>query len=357
MNVRLVTTWDTACGIAEHSAMLKEAVEATDRSIHITPDPEALDPARFFANFDWVFNVPEILHLNYHVALHSRWTPELIASAQVRGLKVIVTYHDTIGEVSPMDLRDRGDTRLNRLEELALVADALVVHEPCEGLGDEGEDYYYWRMGVPGPESPVQFGHRRLPEQRAWQPIYGDAGYCFRHWVTQPVLGSIGLPFPWKNFDVLATVTRKLGWALVLLAPGATDAQAAEWRALNPDSYIRQDFVPRHEAVAFLSACDATAFPYTCANTAQSAAILQGIAARKPVIATAGCRQFRALFADPLGRTAITWIEGLDDLAFTLSHFIRIERVSPAIAALAEQDSWTKLGRKYATLYQEVSRA
>jgi glycosyltransferase involved in cell wall biosynthesis len=305
----------------------------------------------FFAGRAWAnINVPQILHLNYHAALHSRWTPDEVQLTKDLGLKVVVTYHDTIGERSPAYLRAHGDNRLDRLEALASVADALIVHEPCDGFPHA----YYWRMGVPGPESPLQFGKRRLPDTHVWKTTYGDSGYCFRHWETQPVLGSIGFPFPWKNFDRLATITRELGWALVLIAPGATEGEVAGWRTANPDSYIRTDFVDRQQAVSLLSACDATAFPYTCANTAQSAAILQGIAARKPVIATAGCRQFRALFGDPLGRTAITWIESLDDLAFTLSHFIRLERCSPAIVALAEQDSWIKLGVRYAQLYRSL---
>ena len=332
MNVRLVTTWNQPCGIAEHSAMLKEAVEAADPAIEITPDSAALDPQDFFASYDWATDKPDILHLNYHAALHSRWTPTQVARVQAKGLKVIVTYHDTIGEISPAELRASGDHRLDRLEQLAQIVDALVVHEPCEGLlGGE----YYWRMGVPAPLSPLQ----RLP--LAWR--------------DQPMLGSIGFPFPWKNYDQLATITREIGWALLLIAPGATAAQADEWRRLNPDATIYPAFLPRAHALSLLSACDATAFPYTCANTAQSAAILQGIAARKPVIATAHCRQFRALFNDPLGRTAITWVEALDEIAFTLSHLIRIERCSPAIVALAKQDAWAKLGQQYAELYRKLA--
>ena len=331
MNVRLVTTWNAPCGIAEHSALLRQAVEVADPTIRITPDPGALDPANFFAGYAWAnTNVPAILHLNYHAALHSQWTPEQVQRAKDLGLKIVITYHDTIGEHSPAELRERGDHRLDRLEQLSWIADALVVHEPSEGFPLA----HYWRMGVPGPE----------PSRTLLRTT----------WTGQPVLGSIGLPFPWKNFDTLAQVTREIGWGLLLIAPGASPEQVEKWQTINPTSLIRTDFVPRQEAIALLSGCDATAFPYTGANTAQSAAILQGIAARKPVVATAHCRQFRALFADLLGRTAITWIESLDDLAFTLSHFIRIERVSPAIMALAEQESWTRLGQQYAQLYRSL---
>lgn len=331
MKVRLVTTWNQPCGIAEHSAMLKEAVEAADPSIEITPDYGALDP------FALDITGADVLHLNYHAALHSRYTPDVIAEIQRETrLPVVVTYHDTIGEISPAELRASGDHRLDRLEQLSQIADALVVHESCEGLGiDDGEDHHYWRMGVPAPLSPLQ----RLP--LAWR--------------DQPILGSIGFPFPWKNVEQLALITRRIGWALLLIAPGVTPAQADEWRRLNPDVTIFPAFLPRAHALSLLSACDATAFPYTGGGTGQSGAILQGIAARKPVIALSTCRQFRALYFDPLGREAIRWCSDFEELAYAL-RTISIERCDPGIVALAEQDSWAKLGHKYATLYHTVSQ-
>lgn len=330
INVRLVTSWKTACGIAEHSWYLKQAVEQADPSIVITPDPGALDPAEFFAGQSWAnVNIPQILHLNYHAALHSRWDAEQVERAKRLGLKVVITYHDTIGEHTPAELIARGDNRLARLAIFDSLADALIVHEPCEGLPHA----IYWRMGVPPPEPPLQL----LP--RAWR--------------DQPILGSIGFPFPWKNYDRLATLTRELGWAFLLIAPGATPTQISDWQARNPDVLIRSDFVPRHEALSLLSACDATAFPYTCGNTAQSAAILLGVAARKPVLAFGMCRQFRALYLDPLGREAIRWCADFDELAFAL-RTISIERCDPGIVALAKQDSWAKLGRQYAALYRSL---
>lgn len=331
LTVRLVTTWNTGCGIAEHSAMLKEAVEAADSSITIMPDAGALDPAQFFAGHDWVgTDMAQILHLNYHAALHSRWAVEDILRAKAIGLKVIITYHDTIGEISPADLRAVGDTRLDRVEQFDALADALIVHEPCAGLPCA----IYWRMGVAAPESPREILRSR--------------------WTGQPILGSIGFPFPWKNYDELARLTGEIGWGLYLIAPNAMPADVARWRTYNPDLSCRTDFVPRREAIALLAGCDATAFPYTCANTAQSGAILQGVATRKPVIAFSGCRQFRSLYLDPLGREAIRWCRDFDELAYAL-RTVSIERCDPGIVALAEQDSWAKLGQQYASLYHTVA--
>ena len=69
--------------------MLKEAVEAADSSIVITPNTALLDPGA-----DWG-GIPDVLHLNYQAALHSRWQPETIQRAKALGCKVLVTYHDS----------------------------------------------------------------------------------------------------------------------------------------------------------------------------------------------------------------------------------------------------------------------
>jgi len=167
----------------------------------------------------------------------------------------------------------------------------------------------------------------------------------------RPMLGTIGFPFPWKNYDKLAEVTARCGWDLFLIAPNATAEDEARWKGLNPHASICTTFVPRDLAISWLAGCDATAFLYVCHNTGQSGAILQGIAARKPVIALKTCRQFRSLYEDPLGRATIKWAETFDDVAAYLRN-IRIQRVDPGIVALAEQESWTKVGAKYLDIYR-----
>jgi len=323
MNVLLVTTWGTACGIAEFGFYLKQAVEVADPGITIIPhtdlDPRSIPGAEY-----------EILHLNYHRALHSRWTPEWVHHQRIAGRKVVISFHDTFGELPP----DRLST------DLCALADAFIVHEPCQGL----DKALYWRMGVPACRGHYLFGTRVSNTSE---------GFLFKAYDHQPVLGSIGFPFPWKNFEKLAEITGRLGWALVLLAPNATDDQVAEWQRLNPCSMIRRDFVPREEAISILAGCDATAFLFTCANSGQSASILQGIAARKPVIAFHTCRQMRSLLEDPVGAEALHWCETFDEVEWELRH-LPIERAYTPIVALAEQDSWQKLGQKYAHLYRRL---
>lgn len=326
VKVLLVSTWNTACGIAEHAAYLKESVEATDSEIQVDVLAEALNPG-------WIAFQCEradfpIIHLNYQAALHSRWTPTEIKQYRSRGHRVVVTFHDT------------GVPNSDLCKAIVDAADVTIVHEPAEDL--PAEKIRYWRMGVPGWSYPHVFDMsiRTKPTHDQW---------CG----CRPILGTIGFPFPWKNYDELARVTAAAGWALLLIAPNATIEQQVRWHELNPYIHVIPEFVPRNRAISLLAGCDATAFCYVCHNTGQSGAILQGIAARKPVIALSTCRQFRALLQDDLGAEAIRWATTFDDVAWHLRH-TTIARVDPATVALAEQDSWTRLGHKYAALYHEV---
>jgi len=340
MKVLLVTTWGTACGIAEHSAYLKQAVEAADPEISLVPSAIALDPVMAFGEWNPQPNrhrVYDVLHLNYHAALHSRWTPERVRQAQALGIKVLITYHDT------------GVPNSDQCKGVYEAADAFVIHEPCEDLPKA----IYWRQGIPAPPvSAYRFG---------WQQGTGADGFLLKRYHNQPILGSIGFPFGWKGYDLMAEASAAAGWALVLIAPIATDDQVQHWRQLNPDFYVRRDFVPRLEALQILAGCDATMFAYANCNTGTSGAIRQGIAARKPVLATVptGCRQFRDLFLDPVGNRAIRWMLRLDVPALVdlLSTQWISSAVDPCVALLAEQDSWKQLGQRYARLYQELAHA
>jgi hypothetical protein len=341
VKIALVSTWGIPCGIAEHAASLKEAVEAADPAITLTPLPDALDPLVFNGHLADDY---DLLYLDYHAALHSRWTPAAIQHVQqAGGLPVVVTYHDT------------GVPNTDQCKGIVAAADAAVVHEPFDDL--PAEKTHYWRMGVPAWEPPVAFGP----------------------WADERlVLGTVGFPLPWKNYDELCWVTRAAGWALLLIAPTATAADIMRWEAINPSVrtlpgvplpsvQALPDFLPARQVVSALAGCDATAFCYTCANAGQSGAILQGIAARKPVIAFRACRQMRALYLDELGHRAIRWCDTFEAVQYQLTNATPIWRVDiwrvdpltaalvdPLTAALADQDSWARLGAKYAQLFRSL---
>jgi hypothetical protein len=334
VNILAVTSWGGACGVANYCEMLMGALPA---EIHMEPFKEALDPEWLFDHWSrgQVFR-PDAVWLNYHRGLHSRWTAAQVHRVQNLGIPVAITFHDTYGEADPDALT----------QSLYQTANAFVVHEPCEGLPKQ----VLIRQGVPAATMPMVFD----------QTVY-KAGYIpkqpdqmqnhMRAPRQMPVLGTVGFNFPWKNFDRLAEVTAEAGWAYFVASNNATDADVARWTAANPWTFVLQGFQPTDTLVRWLSACDATCFAYECANSGTSGAIRLGLAARKPVIAWSGCRQFDDLKHDKPGRSAIMWCSGFEYLIEQLG-VLPIQRVDPGIAYLAHRDSWTHQAAKYAAVFR-----
>src|SRR5438046_2215479 len=147
LRVSLVSTWETNCGIAQHSALLKEAVEAADPSIQISVRPDWLDPGVALAS---PASLPELVHLNWQAALHSRWTLDWIARLRTyHRCPITATVHDT------------GVPNSDQVKALVGAVDAAGVHEPCDDL--PAEKSRHWRRGGPS----VREGWTRLPRALA----------------------------------------------------------------------------------------------------------------------------------------------------------------------------------------------
>ena len=319
MRILLVSSWGTACGIADFGAQLAEAVYAADSTLHVIPCPEGLDPAALppADTYDVVF-------LNFHLGLHSRWQVGHIVALQQAGKPVVIDFHDSRGEVEP-DIRQ---------QSLYDVADAFIVHEPCLGLP---------RAHV------IRQGVRDWPGEYLW-----DASRT--GWTNgRPILGTIGFNFPWKNFDRLAQVTAEAGWAFLVLSNNASTLDEAKWLSSNPHTKVVRGFLPTGEIVQKLAGCDATVFAYECANSGTSGAIRLGLAARKPVIAWKNCRQFRDLYLEEQYRSEsrIDWCTGFDDLPYHLAE-VPIQRLDPGIVALATRDAWANQAAKYAAIFHSA---
>lgn len=328
LRVALVSSWGTPCGIAEHSAQLMDHGTKASPGIRVACtetwlDPEVLGAENPVTQYD-------VVHLNYHRGLHSRWTPGAIRCFP--DLRFVITFHDTY-ETQPDDL----PWDLLACENVR----ALVVHEPCDL--DSHPKVRYWRQAV--------------PERVYWPTIQPFAGEGWR-----PTLGTLGFDFPWKNYDLLAKVAGDLGWNLRVVgqaSPGAdiSAERKAQLLALNPRIHF-DDYLPAPEAVAALESCDATAFMYECANSGTSGAIRMGIAAGKPLIATSTCRQFRDL--RDLG-TGIIWTgANEEDLRRALTVPLHVSlHAGPGgydmrLVRFAHEERWELLGKKYAQLYRDA---
>lgn len=319
LRVLLVTSWNIPCGIAEHSAQLKAAVEAADPGIEILPDSTVLGtPITRVKGVD-------LVHLNHHDALHHAWTADHVR-ALTQHVPVLVTYHDTFGEIAPADMTDG---RLARCQAFYEAATAFVVHEPCKGL----DRARVWRQGVPAAQMP-----------------YIDWGT--QPWPMQPVLGTIGFPAPHKNFPGIARGAQQAGWGCLIISPAMPQGMQDEVRAAHPYAVIRTDYPSSAQIVQLLTGCAATCFFYTSAYAGTSAAVRWGIAARRPVLLNQQ-RQVRDLQLAWL--PAFHWIPDLEEsLAATLQFLPITGHPYAPMVRVADTDSWERLGHRYAALYREL---
>ncbi len=338
LTIPLVTSWDTPCGIAEHSTYLKAAVEAADAEMRLAPDARFLDPLFALQPNQLVapsrlLSAYPIVHINHHDGLHSRWRTEHVAELQAAGIKVVCTWHDTREGTA-------ASPNSPKAKEWGALCDAFIVHEPVADIS--GPRVHYWRQGVPALQDLADYD-------------YGPANrFGGRAYAGQPTIGSIGFAFPWKGFELLCEAAHVAGWAVFLIAHNATDDQCAEWQRLNPRTSIIREFVPAAAAVTLLHQwCTATAFLYSCANTGTSGAIRQGIAARRPVLANPACRQMRDLYEDARAGQMIQWVSDMtvDGVATALAH---LQPRTHQVCRLAEEESWATVGVKYSRLYREL---
>lgn len=321
MRVLVATSWGTACGIAEHSRQVIEAARKADPEIHWWPYAEALDPNWALTQLSAVEPPMQALWLNHHDGLHSRWTTAHIEEFQERGVKVLLTYHDTRERVEDCP----------RLATLVPVVDHTIIHEPMDIIGMAwGKAVTYLRQGILGPA------------------IQSNTDYLS----MVPTLGTVGWDFPWKNYNRLAELTAEVGWGLKLYCNNITEERARELRDINPLTVFHGGFRPAEEIVAGLASCTATAFMYECANTGTSGAIRLGIAARKPLWALKTCRQFRDLYEAEPGGT-INWVENWKALKTGLISSWTVQ-VDHGMVYLAHRDSMEKVGQTYTKIIRSL---
>lgn len=307
MRVLLVTSPNEKCGIREHSDMLMDAVLAARPTAIIDQyrkAPDMITPGPY-----------DVIHIDHHAALHAAWTPAVTDDLRSRGFKVVLTQHDTFETLDIMLERNFYDFHDH--------VDALVVHEPVEGLTDQGYDnVYYWRQPVP-----------ELPLDVPPDPV----GYL-KPLNNPPVVGTVGFDFPWKGFKKLEEAAAEAGWKTRIFR------SSERW-------------LSRDELLGELRKCDATAFLYDTGNSGTSAAIRLGIAARRPVIATQ-CRQFRDLRCFEEDAPVLLWlwtVHPATSLALLAEKDELRQRVTDTILNLASLDSWSNAGRRYAALYRKIA--
>lgn len=335
-HVLFVTSPNPECGIWEHGEMLREALERVapefslttigpEEGLRISRNPGAL----------WDYH---LVVVNHQANLHAAWTPHVtreLMTPERAGMPVVVIQHDTF---------ETREIMLGRgLPDFVGACSRLIVHERVGNLAFPGVHYIRQGIYTPIAELPPPAPPAALSP------------------AVRPTVGTVGFPFPWKNYDLLCKCARAAGWNVLLIAPGATVEQCVEWQGIFEGAEstleIVPQFLPREEVMQRLAACQATAFLYQTGNSGTSGAIRMGFAARRPVIAFKN-RQVLDLLATAVGRRAAMWCESEDAVVQALQELAGdaetwIARQSWA-AVLAEAESWDRQAVEIAGVFRRA---
>lgn len=295
-----VSTYNSRCGLATHSAHL---LEYFDREVYditvignhqapLKPDPAnlvrlwpdrsgSLAPVTdFIRKFDAVF-------VNFHFSLMEiHDLAETLKSAQLAGIDTYVTLHKTVDTVI--------DGRAVSLSEIAAVLGActrLIVHTEADIA----------RLKTFGVVDNVVMIPPGVIDRPALSQATVRSLLSLQHF--HPIVGTFGFLLPPKGLRQLihafALVLRHFPEAMLLMLnaeyPAAAAESAAERdrclaliRELALDDRVKlvDEFLETDEILLLLNACDLTVFTYQNSGESDSGAVRLGLAAGRPVAAT-----------------------------------------------------------------------
>jgi glycosyltransferase involved in cell wall biosynthesis len=285
MRVAMITSWGTACGIAEYSRYLMDAaIRIEPIEFHVlAPDelasdrgcaypvtrcwmPRSLD---FRAVADRVNDIePDLVHIQFQWAYYSSASlSALLTAVRSTGRPVIVTFHTTA------DLEQQADS-LSRAREMLGQADLLLVHTPRDvnRVSEWGLDSNVRLIGignfVAADEDPVRV--RAALGLSGLAPIIAGFGFLQPHKGILESIESVAI-LREKHPDILYVAVsavqknpESMAYRLACLKR-ARELGVADW------ALVLGRFLSNSEVLAVLHASDLVVLPYHPTSESASA--------------------------------------------------------------------------------------
>ena len=359
----MLTTWREACGIAEYSRQLIDAMRRPDiewtilaphrpatTSSHVHVGEHAGGPQIVRCwNDAWPADVTgalahiarvdaQVVHLQTHLAIWTAAAIEPLVALARAGRRVFVTLHSVRGATPDTSLGQA----LARLDRLFVHTDADRRQLAAWGLD---ENVTVLAQGYPEASTPRC-----------------DARSVRRHATSGPVIGTYGFLRPHKGvLEIIRAVARLRRRypdialeAITALYPSDDSVQyldrcrhEAARLGLSERCRFVTDFLEPDECLAALEACDALVLPYATTIDSSSAAVRMAIASRRPVVATRV-----PVFADV--RDSILTVDRRSPraLAAAITSVLEDDVLRSQMAAAADrrlaEHAWSMVGRTYA---------
>lgn len=293
----LLTTWGERCGIAEYAVNLVNSVPDVSFKIIARPWEHALETIRSC----------DVVVVNHEPGLFQWMDHNTIKQMQFAGKRkpVILIMHTS--------------NAVNNRSVFTSAFDKVVVHE----------------------KTPDGFVH--IPHGIVEQDVSLVIRDVFR-------VGTVGFPFPWKGFSLVAEACKVLGYPCRIIAPESrhwdTNGVECHLRSFNPDVEYIKEWLSVKDTIIKLAECSVNVFAYQGGNAGISGAVRLGIAAQRSVVISR-CRQFRDLYEDYNSQFYVAENLTVDGLAHQISLAVA-SRIVPR--KVLEDQGWSKVGKMYSEL-------
>ena len=252
MHVLMSTTWKEKCGIAEYAYNLSSHM-TTDVALSIVHVSEGWEKTCHRAHEVGA----NVVHFNYEPGILGWLSPGQVLHLRNVGFKTVLTLHTSREAANQTALTN--------------AFDKVVVHEECRETRNGSTNFVHIPMGVPvGPKTNIRNGY----------------------------VVSVGFPFGWKNFPVVAQVARNLGKRCIIVMPDSGHCAYAPVKMqclqAHPECEFITDWMSQEETLRLMAECDVSVFAYAGANYGISGAVRLGVGAWRPVVISS-CRQFHDL--------------------------------------------------------------
>ncbi len=370
IEVAMVSTWNSRCGIAENTRYLVErSPESVTYELFADRGAELIDPTADAGvvrtwHDRWTPDLGEledallasdadVLHVQFNFGFFEFGHLAEVVERELDRRGVVLTLHRTL------DYDDRGDLlTLRQIRPTLVRADRLIVHQ-------ESDAAYLAEMGIVDNVHLVPLGASAAP-QIAPEEVRRELGLGDR-----PVIGTFGFLLPHKGtLDLVEAVDVLRGEFpdVLLLAlcaryphPESKDyedtirARIAE-RGMEDNVLLLTDYLPDETARMLLRSADVIVLPYHETGESSSAALRFVLPLGRAVVVTD-----RRLFDDAADSLLVVESNDVAGIADGVRRVLADPELRRDLADRAEQRSigfrWERVVAEHRRIYDEARRA
>jgi len=172
------------------------------------------------------------------------------------------------------------------------------------------------------------------------------------------MLGIAGFPFPWKGYDTIVLAALEFGCKCRMIAPRSDQMNTESYfgqlvSQLGDKADVYRQWLPKSEVVRMLAECTANVFFFWGPgdDSGQSGSVRMGLAAKRPIITSAG-RRCKTLFEYG---DEIYICPTRDAVQLALKEILDNPEAAKKPNRILRDQSWSTTGEQYRKLIRELA--